>query len=176
MHIRAARNEDWKVCLALEVAYETEAAWQMEESRSEGEWGMRFREVRLPRKQRMAPFLLPEQRLKGWQRCTAFWVAIERQKVAGYAGVLLEAERHQATIAELAVAAEHRRQGIGRQLLQHLTEWSQRQEVEQLLLVCGLKAQPAIAFAQANGFTLCGFQSGYWPGQEVGLFFHKRLR
>ncbi len=61
-------------------------------------------------------------------------------------------------------------------LLQYAGDWCMRQEVDQLILECPLKAHPAIAFAQRVGFTLCGFQDAYWPGQEVGLFFRKRLR
>jgi len=51
-----------------------------------------------------------------------------------------------------------------------------RKDVEHLVLECALKAQPAISFALKHRFVFCGFQDGYWPGQEVGIFFRKRLR
>ena len=176
LRIRSARDGDWQACLDVDLSYETESAWQMTELRGEGEWGMRFREVRLPRRQRMMPTLSPEVRLKGWERRDGFWVAVERRKVVGYLTLLLEPEHRQARIADLVVAPEFRRQGIASELLIEVTEWCQRRETDQLILECALKAQPAISFAQHHGFTFCGFQDAYWPGQETALFFRKRIR
>jgi len=176
VHIRSAREDDWKNCLELDTSFETEAAWQMEEERKEGEWAVRFREVRLPRRQRISPTRTPEDLLNGWQRCHAFWVAVEQRKVAGYLGVILELDHRQARISDLAVTSELRRHGVASQLLQHGLDWLARQDVEQVVLECQPKAQPAIAFAQARGFLVCGFQDVYWRGPEVGLFFRKRIR
>ncbi|MBN1259562.1 MAG: GNAT family N-acetyltransferase [Anaerolineae bacterium] len=176
MRIRSARNDDWKACLELDLSYETEIAWQMEETRNEKEWSARFSRVRLPRIQTISPVFSPEDRLLAWQRRDGFWVATERSKILGYLGLILEIEHRQARIADLVVGAEYRRQGIGERLLQHATTWCQRQNVEQLLIECQLKAQPAIGFVQKHGFAVCGFQDAYWPGQEVALFFRKRIR
>jgi len=175
LRIRVIREGDIKGCLAVDASFETESAWQMLEQRREREWVVRFMEVRLPRKQRMAYPLSPEVQVEGWTRRDGFWIAAERRKVLGYVGVQLAPERKLARICELVVDAEQRRQGIGRALLDHASEWAARQGVTQLLLECPPKAQPAIAFALTNNFTICGFQDAYWPGQELALFFRKRL-
>ncbi len=176
MRIRSARNDDWKTCLELDISYDTEAAWQMEELRGDGEWGVRFREVRLPRKQHITPSISEEARLKGWQRRDGFWVAVERRKIVGYLGLVVEFDHRQARITDLVVNPEYRREGIASQLLHHAITWSLRQDVDQLIIECFPKAQPAIGFASKHNFAFCGYQDGYWPGQEVALFFRKRVR
>ncbi len=176
MRIRGARDEDWKKCLALDVSYDTDSAWQMGERRASGEWSVGFTEVRLPRKQEMELPLSPEQRLVAWGRCHSFWVAVESRKVLGYAGIILELERRQARFAELCVGKDVRRQGIAKALLEHVTTWALSKKVEQLVIECPPKAHPMISFALSQGFVMCGFQDNYWLGQEVGLFFCKRIR
>ena len=176
VRIRSARNDDWKTCLTLNAGYETDTAWQMEELHGDGEWGMHFREVRLPRRQQIKPLLTPEEHLRAWQRCDGFWVATERSKILGYLTLVLEVAHRQARISDLVVAPAHRRKGVAGRLLQHATAWALRQDVEQLILECPLKAKPAIAFARKHHFVVCGFQDVYWPGRETGLFFRKRIR
>lgn len=176
MRIRSARTDNLKDCLELDASYETETAWQMEEVCGPGEWGMRFREVRLPRTQRITPSPSPEARLEAWQRRDGFWIAVERGKTLGYVAVVLEVEHRQARVTDLVVVPARRREGIGSELLTHATRWCLRQSVDQLILECRLKAQPCIAFAQKHGFAVCGFQDAYWPEQETGLFLRKRIR
>jgi ribosomal protein S18 acetylase RimI-like enzyme len=176
LRIRSTRSDDWERCLELDASYETEIAWQMEEIRRNKTWSVRFREVRLPRKQRIQPVVVPKARLLAWERCDGFWVAAEHRQIHGYIGVRLEPQNRQARIVDLVVAASFRRRGIGGLLLDKATSWIVRKNVDQLILECQLKAQPGIAFAQEHGFSMCGFQDSYWPDQEVALFFRKRLR
>jgi len=176
VHIRAARSEDWKACLELDISYHTEAAWQMNELGNEGECGVCFREVRLPRKQRIMPLLSPDARLKGWQRRDGFWVVVDKRKIVGYLALVIELDHAQARVKDLAIAPELRRQGLATELLRQATEWSLNQNLEQVVLEFPLKAQPAIAFALRQGFSFCGFQDAYWPGQETALFFRKRIK
>lgn len=175
LRIRAMREGDWEACLALDVSYETETAWQMDDLGSEGEWGGRFREVRLPRTQRIEPALPPEARAEEWAHSDVFWVAAEGRRIRGYLALVLEPGHGQARIVDLAVDADHRRRGVGTTLLQHAAGWCLRKGIAQLILACPLKAQPAMAFARRHHFAFCGYQEAYWPGQEVVLFFRKRL-
>ena len=176
MRIRFAREDDWKACLAIDATFETESAWQMEGLQGDGEWGALFREVRLPRKQRVTPFLTPEARAKCWARSDSLWVAIEAREVIGYLALSVAAERSEARINDLVVVEAYRRHGVATELLNRAAEWALRKDVEHLILECPLKAQPAIGFAIKHRFVFCGFQDAYWPGQEVGIFFRKRVR
>ena len=176
MRIRTVRESDLKACLLLDATYETESAWQMEELHTEGEWSVHFREVRLPRKQELGHPLPPDKRSKAWERCDAFWVAVEGRNVIGYLVLTLGPGRGEARITDVVVGNDDRRSGVGTALLEQALEWCVRKSVEHLILECPLKAQPAIGFALKHRFVFCGYQDAYWPGQEVALFFQMRVR
>ena len=132
--------------------------------------------MRLPRKQRIISFLTLEARARCWVRSDIFWVAVEGRKVIGYMALSVAAERAEARINDLVVDEAFRRRGVATDLLNHAIEWALRKDVEHLIFECPLKAQPAITFALKHRFVFCGYQDGYWPGQEVGIFFRKRIR
>lgn len=176
MLVRAIRDDDWEGCLEIDTSYETEFAWQMDEVHSGKEWHVSFREIHLPRTLRIESGVSSEHLLKSWQNRDQFWVAIEHREIIGYLGLDVDMARYQARVMDLAVAPEHRRQGAASRLLARATEWCQRQHIYQLILMCPLKAHPAISFANKHRFAFCGFQDSYWPGQEVALFFRQRVR
>ncbi|MGC9522283.1 MAG: GNAT family N-acetyltransferase [Anaerolineae bacterium] len=176
MLVRNVRDEDWEACLDVDLSFETEAAWQMDERQEAGEWHVAFREIRLPRTLRIQLATPRDDLLKTWQLRDRFWVAVEQRQVVGYLGLDIEQARFQARITDLAVAPDHRRKGYATALLQRATEWCVRQRLSQLVLVCPLKAFPAISFALKHRFAYCGYQDAYWPGQEVALFFRQRIR
>lgn len=176
MLIRVAREADWQACLDLDLSYETESAWQMEVLPGGNIWGMSFREIHLPRNQKVEHPLAVSAPLKSWQNRDNFWVAVEKREVVGFIGVRLELVHQQMRITDLGIAPQFRRKGFATALLRHAAGWCTRHPVEQLVLECPLKAHPAISFALKHRFTFCGFQENYWPGQEVGLFFRQRLR
>ena len=80
-------------------------------------WGMSFREIHLPRKQRVEHPLAFADPLKSWQSRDNFWVAVEKREVVGYIGVRLELVHQQMRITDLGVAPEFRRKGIATALL-----------------------------------------------------------
>lgn len=176
MLVRTVRDEDWESCLDIDLSYETDAAWQMDEHQDAGEWQVSFREIRLPRTLRIQPPPPDDNTLKGWQERDGFWVAVEHREVIGYLGLDFDRVRHQAQVTDLAVSPDYRRQGVATSMLLRAAEWCMRQRVQQMVLVCPLKAFPALSFALKHRFTFCGFQDAYWPGQEVALFFRLRMR
>lgn len=177
MLIRIARDEeDWQACLDMDLSYETETAWQMELLPDGSGWDTTFREIRLPRKQRVLHPLAQSSPLKSWKSRDKFWIALEKREVVGFIGVRLELVHHQMRITDLAVAPPYRRQGIATALMERAIEWCERQPIEQIILECPLKAYPAISFAMKHRFVFCGYQDNYWPGQEVALFFSQRQR
>ena len=176
MLIRRVRDGDWEACLAVDLSYKTEYAWQMETPGHSDEWGAHFRKVHLPRRLRMEHPIPEECRVKHWAASDQFWVAAEHRDVIGLIAIDLDLTRHQARISDLGVDADHRRQGVGTALLQRATQWCVRHRIPQLVLSCPLKAEPAIQFAAHHRFNFGGFQEDYWPGHEVALFFYQRLR
>ncbi len=176
MLIRVAREADWQACQDLDLSYETESAWQMDVLPDGKVWGMSFREIHLPRKQRVKHPLALSSPLKSWKNRDRFWVAVENREIVGFIGVRLELVHQQMRITDLGVTPQFRRKGIATALLRQAAQWCTRHPVQQLVLECPLKAHPAISFALKHRFVFCGFQDSYWPGQEVGLFFRQRLR
>lgn len=174
--VRTVRDGDWESCLGIDLSYETDAAWQMDEIQDAGEWHVSFREIRLPRTLRIQPAAADEGMLKSWQSRDSFWVAVEHREVVGYLGLDVDHARHHAQIVDLAVSPHFRRQGVATALLDRAMEWCLRFRVQQVVLVCPLRAYPGLSFALKHRFAFCGFQDAYWPGQEVALFFRLRVR
>ena len=176
MLIRSVRDSDWESCLGIDLSYDTDVAWQMDETQDAGEWHVSFREIRLPRTLRIQPPVPDVSTLKSWQSRHSFWVAVEQRGIVGYLGLDTDPARHHAQITDLAVAPQFRRQGVASALLERALEGCMRQHMQQLVLVCPLRAHPALSFALKHRFAFCGFQDAYWPGQEVALFFRLRVR
>lgn len=176
MLIRRVRDGDWEVCLAIDLSYETEYAWQMETAERSDEWRISFRKVHLPRRLRIDHPIPEGARVKHWSAAGQSWIAMERREVIGLIAVDLDLIEHQARIVDFGVTAGHRRNGVGTALWERAAEWCLRQRVTQLVLPCPLKAEPAIQFAIQNRFKFGGFQDDYWPGHEVALLFYQRLR
>ncbi|MGC9347149.1 MAG: GNAT family N-acetyltransferase [Anaerolineae bacterium] len=176
MLIRTLRDGDLEACSDIDLSYETGTAWQMDEYQEGGEWHICFREIRLPRKLHIHHTASESELTKSWQKRDKFWVAVEHREIIGYLGIDIDPARREAEIADLAVAPEYRRKGVATQLLRRATEWCFRQHMDQLILVCPLRAYPAISFALKHRFAFSGYQDAYWPGQEVALFFRQRIR
>ncbi len=175
MRIRTAREHDFPNCLDLDLSYETEFAWQMEELQADGDWGARFHEVHLPRRQRIKMALPQKARLKAWPRADGFWVAVEQRKLIGYIAAVLELDHQQGRVIDLGVEREYRRQGVASELLNKVIDWCSQQSAGQIIFECPLKDHPAINLALKHHFTFCGFQDAYWPEQTAALFFRRRL-
>jgi len=75
----------------------------------------------------------------------------------------------------LAVAPEHRRQGLGRQLMDWLTATAIEAGVFRINLELRTHNDQARAFYESLGFTSRGVVQGYYQGQEAALRMSLRL-
>ena len=75
----------------------------------------------------------------------------------------------------LAVAPEHRRQGLGRQLVGWLTETAIEAGVFRINLELRLRNEPARIFYERLGFEQLGVVQGYYQGREAALRMSCRL-
>jgi [ribosomal protein S18]-alanine N-acetyltransferase len=75
----------------------------------------------------------------------------------------------------LAVAPEHRRQGLGRQLVGWLTETAVEAGVFRINLELRLRNEPARIFYERLGFEQLGVVQGYYQGREAALRMSNRL-
>ena len=101
-------------------------------------------------------------------------VAVEDERVIGYVGS--QTVPPEADVMNLAVAPEYRRQGIGRQLMQALTEVLHTQGIESLFLEVRASNDPAIALYSEFGFVQVGRRKKYYVNPtEDALILRKEL-
>ena len=75
----------------------------------------------------------------------------------------------------LAVAPEHRRRGLGRQLMSWLTTTAIAAGVFRINLELRTCNEPARLFYQRLGFDQLGIVQGYYQGREAALRMSRRL-
>jgi ribosomal protein S18 acetylase RimI-like enzyme len=75
----------------------------------------------------------------------------------------------------LAVAPEHRRQGLGRQLMQWLTTTAIEAGVFTINLELRTRNEAAKHFYQRLGFAQLGVVQGYYQGREAALRMSRQL-
>ena len=75
----------------------------------------------------------------------------------------------------LAVAPEHRRQGLGRQLMDWLTATAIEAGVFRINLELRTQNDQARAFYESLGFASLGVVQGYYQGREAALRMSRRL-
>jgi len=75
----------------------------------------------------------------------------------------------------LAVAPEHRRQGLGRQLMDWLTATAIEAGVFRINLELRTQNHQARAFYESLGFDQLGVVQGYYQGREAALRMSRRL-
>jgi ribosomal-protein-alanine N-acetyltransferase len=75
----------------------------------------------------------------------------------------------------LAVAPEHRRQGLGRQLMSWLTQTAMVAGVFRINLELRTHNEPARIFYESLGFDQLGVVPGYYQGREAALRMSRRL-
>ena len=75
----------------------------------------------------------------------------------------------------LAVAPEHRRQGLGRRLIGWLTETAIEAGVFHINLELRMRNEPARIFYERLGFNQLGVVQGYYQGREAALRMSCRL-
>jgi ribosomal-protein-alanine N-acetyltransferase len=75
----------------------------------------------------------------------------------------------------LAVAPDHRRQGLGRQLMDWLTATAMEAGVFRINLELRTQNAQARAFYESLGFDQLGVVQGYYQGREAALRMSRRL-
>ncbi len=84
------------------------------------------------------------------------FVACDGDKIVGYIGCVsylaFELENEGMKIIALAVSKEHRRKGIGTQLLKTAEQWAKENNIEVVLLNSGLPREDAHAFYESQGY------------------------
>jgi [ribosomal protein S18]-alanine N-acetyltransferase len=100
-------------------------------------------------------------------------VARRERRVAAFA--IMHFGDEVAHLNLLAVAPQHRRQGLGRQLMDWLTATAIEAGVFRINLELRTHNEPARSFYEYLGFDRLGVVQGYYQGREAALRMSRRL-
>jgi len=100
-------------------------------------------------------------------------VARREQRIAAFA--IMHFGDDVAHLNLLAVSPEHRRQGLGRRLMQWLTATAIEAGVFRINLELRTHNQAAQVFYERLGFDQLGIVQGYYQGREAALRMSRRL-
>ncbi len=100
-----------------------------------------------------------------------FWVAEQDQRIVGTVGVQ-RVDDSEAELRRMSVAADARRQGLGRRLLETVEEFCRREGYSRIALSTVIHLEPAVKMYAAYGFKPTR-QAPYGPMTEQ--FFVKQL-
>lgn len=104
------------------------------------------------------------------------WVYEDSEAVVGYGIAMLSgAEAH---VLNLCVHPEHQRRGIGREMLNHLTQASRESGADTIMLEVRQSNIIAMQLYLSAGFHQLGVRAGYYPdhgGREDAIILAKSL-
>jgi ribosomal protein S18 acetylase RimI-like enzyme len=184
MLTRSARLEDLDACLTLDPSYVTDRVWQMNVHEGNGAMTTSFNTVRLPRPIHVAYPRDPVTLRANWHHQDCFQVALdgpapegqEPSKIIGYVTMSTKDWHQTGWIADLVVAPERRRQGVGTALLRAASRWAREEGLNRLMIEVQTKNYPGICFVQRRGFGFCGYNDHYYTNRDIALFFVLNLR
>ena len=101
-------------------------------------------------------------------------VAEEEGQILGFAGMSLIVD--EADIENIAVSKEHRRQGLGRELLKALKAQALEQDMSVMFLEVRVSNTPAVCLYESEGFVPVGRRKDYYEApREDALLYALKL-
>ncbi len=173
--LRSGEMEDILPCSRLDASYKTDYVWQMQFQENEHAVQSQFTRVRLPRSM---PVFYPhsaEALMQLLQRVSYLLVAEKDETPVGFVCGNIEPWRNTLTIEAFIVAAEMRRQGIGKKLWNGVTAIAQQNDCQQVSMALQTKNDPAISFARKRGAVLCGYDDHHFSNGDIALLFSVSL-
>lgn len=174
--VRPTIATDLNKLVAFDHTTTSEAVWQLEVRRDNGQVATTFREVRLPRSISIQyphdNFSLPDD----WVKRSMMFTALNAADPLGYISLLERGSASTVWVLDLVVDASKRRSGVASALLAAGQAWAESRSHRRLILELQSKNVPAIRFAQKSGFDFCGYNDQYYLNKDVALFFAKTLK
>ncbi len=175
IEIRPASPADIPHLAAIDHDYSSDYVWQMELQSEEGQVGVSFRQVRLPRSVRVEYPRSPRSLLSDWTQRSGLLVALLDSQAIAYASLMQNIAPATTWVSDLAVIRRLRRQGVGSALVLAAQEWARQHSTYRIIIEMQPKNYPAICMAQKLGFDFCGYNDRYFANHDIALFFGKSL-
>lgn len=174
--IRPAIASDIPLLMALDHDYTSDFVWQMDIQVEEGQVGVGFRQIRLPRSVRVEYPRSPHLMVEDWKDRACLLVARLENEVIGYISAMQNIAPATTWVTDLVIMRRVRRQGIGSALVLAAQDWAMQRNTFRMVLEMQPKNYPAICMAQKLGFDFCGYNDRYYVNHDIALFFGKSLR
>lgn len=162
--------------MSLDHTVTSDAVWQLELRRDNGQINATFREVGLPRSIMVTyphnPFSLADD----WIRRSMMITAFSQSEPVGYISLIERGTASVVWVMDLVVHAAFRKQGVGTMLLKAGQAWAESRAHKRIILEAQSKNVPAIHLAQKMGYEFSGYNDQYYLTQDVALFFTKVLK
>lgn len=114
-----------------------------------------------------------------WASWDTGFVALDADKVVGFAAVEYEAWHRRLVLWHLYVVPERRRQGVGRTLLDHVDQYGRRRKAQRVWLETTSVNVPGVRAYERLGYSLCGCDVTMYDAlpyaNEAALFLAKSL-
>ncbi|MCY4147698.1 MAG: GNAT family N-acetyltransferase [Chloroflexi bacterium] len=170
---RDAVEDDLPRCLTLDTSFHSDYVWQMNVNDGGDEIHVNCRRQRLPR-QLIARHPVDERRLRSALRMDHCFAVVEdpsSRQIVGYVTMRLGLSGRVFYLQDLVVDLPHRRRSLGARLVHVARVWASEFRLQQIIFEIPTTNYPAIRFAQAQGFTFCGFNDHHFANREIALFF-----
>ncbi|MBN1371599.1 MAG: GNAT family N-acetyltransferase [Anaerolineaceae bacterium] len=177
VEVRPATNSDLNLILSMDLGYLSPRVWQMERLNGEGQMGVRFNEVRLPREARIEYPRTAGQILdESIPEKQVILTASSEGQLVGFARIADHIFPKTAWIKDCVVNEPARRRGIGTALLVGVQEWALERNFRRLTMELQSKNYPGVQLAQKMGYAFAGYSDHYYMNQDIALFFTLSLR
>lgn len=95
-------------------------------------------------------------------------VAEDGNTIVGYCGVFVPAPGVEADILTVAVLPAYRRQGIAREFMRQIEEWSRQRQASAVMLEVELSNESAIKLYESLGYMKISVRMDYYgPGKDA---------
>ncbi|HEX9012998.1 MAG TPA: GNAT family N-acetyltransferase [Anaerolineaceae bacterium] len=176
IEIRPAALSDLSKLTAMDHSFKTNYVWQMDVASEEGQMGITFREVRLPRPIKVDYPRATESLAADWPERATILVGLLENQPVGYISISEKIAPTTAWVTNLVVDPAVRRQGIGSALALASQDLALQRRLRRTVLEMQSKNIPAIHLARKLGYDFCGYNDHYYENQDIAVFFGLFLR
>src|SRR5512147_773071 len=135
IEIRPAIATDISLLVEMDHGFKSSYVWQMDLLSEDGQMGVQFREIRLPRPVRVEYPRSYRSLMDDWTRRSAVLVGLDSAGArVGYLSVSEQISPTTAWVTDLVVAPEERRQGIASALVLAAQDWARQRNNRRIIL------------------------------------------
>ena len=116
-----------------------------------------------------------KEEFAGVPRTRYFCVALDSEKIIGYAGVMVIAPGVEADILTVGVLDSYRKQGIGRAFMDQLERWSLQRQAPAMMLEVDVENIAAVALYESLGYSKISTRKDYYGPSLDAFVMRKEL-